>query len=362
VAKRVVIDPGHGGSDPGAVANQLREKDLTLTISKRIRAALLRDYEVEVDLTRSTDIDVSLQARSAFANRLGADFFLSVHINSGGGEGYEDFIHRDLADTSAAAGLRSVLHDAITPIIRRHGLRDRGKKKANFSVLRETRMPAVLTENLFIDNTADAALLRGDAFLAEVAEAHVSGIARALTLRRKQEVVVPATRMLAGPRVAVSGARSYVVSRQHGDYTDGDVSGIVGLYFDTARAVGLDPLLAISQMVLETANLSSFWSQRPRRNPAGIGVTGAAGVGLSFPSWSVAVRAHVGRLLAYALGRGMENDRQRELIAEALSWRALPDRLRGVAPTLAGLAGTWAADREYAVKISRIANDIRASA
>jgi hypothetical protein len=171
--------------------------------------------------------------------------------------------------------------------------------------------------------------------------------------------VTPRARLLAKPRVSASRARRYCLARPHGEYTEQDVARIVQLYFDAARPVGLDPLLVVSQMVLETANLTSFWSQRPRRNPAGIGVTGEPGAGISFGSWPKAVRAHAGRLLAYALPLEGENSLQRALIEEALTWRPLPANRRGVAPTLQGLAGTWATDLEYADKISRIANEIR---
>lgn len=154
----------------------------------------------------------------------------------------------------------------------------------------------------------------------------------------------------------------YVLARTHGGYTDANVRTIIRHYDQTARGVGIDPLLVVAQMVLETANLSSHWSQPPRRNPAGIGVTGEPGKGISFPNWKAAVRAHVGRVLAYALPKGQETAAQRELITEALAWRPLPDSLRGAAPTPARLAGTWAADTQYAAKIVRIANEIAQAA
>jgi hypothetical protein len=113
-------------------------------------------------------------------------------------------------------------------------------------------------------------------------------------------------------------------------------------------------------MVEETGHLTSFWSQRPPRNLAGIGVTGEPGVGLSFPDLKTAVRAHTGRLLAYALPSGTGSLAQTELISEALAFRPLPTQDRGVAPTLKGLAGTYAADPQYAVKLARMANEIRA--
>jgi hypothetical protein len=152
-----------------------------------------------------------------------------------------------------------------------------------------------------------------------------------------------------------------MLSRPHGTYTDADVRAIIADYYAVAPAVGLDPLLVVAQMVEETGNLTSFWSQRPRRNPAGIGVTGQPGEGLSFPDWRTATRAHTGRLLAYALPKNTENQAQANLIKEALSFRPLPDNLRGAAPTLAGLAGTWAHDPRYAENISSVANQIRGS-
>jgi hypothetical protein len=151
-----------------------------------------------------------------------------------------------------------------------------------------------------------------------------------------------------------------MLARPHGAYSDRDVQVIIGQYYTTAAAVGLDPLIVVAQMVEETGHLTSFWSQRPRRNLAGIGVTGEPGVGLSFPDLKTAIRAHTGRLLAYSLPSGTGSQAQIQLIDEALAFRPLPQNLRGVARTLQGLAGTWAMDPQYAVKLAGVANDIRA--
>ncbi len=167
--------------------------------------------------------------------------------------------------------------------------------------------------------------------------------------------------LVAAARATQEHAIAYLLHRAHGEYTDADVRTIVGHYYATAPTVGLDPLLVVAQMSEETGHLTSFWSQRPRRNPAGIGVTGKAGEGLSFPDWRTSVRAHTGRLLAYAMPSGHETAAQRQLIHEALAFRPLPGHLRGAAPTLRKLARTWAADPQYAVKLAGVANDIRAS-
>src|SRR5699024_5009796 len=87
---KILIDPGHGRNDPGASSNRLKEKDLTLDISKRVNDNILSNYEVKTKMTRTSDKTVSLNNRTSSANAWGADLFLSVHINSGGGTGYED--------------------------------------------------------------------------------------------------------------------------------------------------------------------------------------------------------------------------------------------------------------------------------
>ncbi|MDQ3092701.1 MAG: glucosaminidase domain-containing protein [Actinomycetota bacterium] len=86
----------------------------------------------------------------------------------------------------------------------------------------------------------------------------------------------------------------YLVPKYNGAYTDADIRWIVGRDFDVSVKAGVDPLVVIAQMDHETGHLSSYWSQRPRRNPAGIGVTGAPGAGVSFPRWYHSVDAHIG--------------------------------------------------------------------
>ncbi|HEV8220322.1 MAG TPA: N-acetylmuramoyl-L-alanine amidase [Streptosporangiaceae bacterium] len=167
------------------------------------------------------------------------------------------------------------------------------------------------------------------------------------------------SKLLAGPRAPAHQAREFLLGKSHGDYTNHDVEVIVDGYYATAIAVGLDPLLVVAQMSEETGHLTSFWSQRPRRNFAGIGVTGEEGKGNKFPSLTAGIRAHTGRLLAYVLPAGAANPAQAALITEALEARDLPADRRGIAPTLAGLSGKWATDKHYAAKVVSVANQIR---
>lgn len=180
---KIYLDAGHGGTDTGAVGNGLREKDLTLKIALKIRD-LLRNYNCSVRLSRTDDKTVSLSQRTNDANAWGANFFLSVHINSGGGTGYEDYIYNKLSENSHTARIRDIIHSEIVKSLGT-GVRNRGKKKENFHVLRETKMDAMLTENLFIDTKADADLLKSDEFLNRVAQGHVNGLVKAFGLKRK---------------------------------------------------------------------------------------------------------------------------------------------------------------------------------
>ncbi|MDF9296116.1 N-acetylmuramoyl-L-alanine amidase [Geobacillus stearothermophilus] len=181
---RIVLDAGHGGHDPGAVANGLKEKDLTLAIVKHI-GKMLGEYEgAEVHYTRTDDRFLELSERAAIANKLKADLLISVHINAGKGTGFETYVYNG-GVSSRTIALQNMLHSEILAAMRQFGnITDRGKKRANYAVLRETKMPAVLTENLFIDSN-DAKLLKNEAFLKAVGEAHARGVAKFLGLPKK---------------------------------------------------------------------------------------------------------------------------------------------------------------------------------
>ncbi|MFA1818989.1 N-acetylmuramoyl-L-alanine amidase [Virgibacillus oceani] len=173
---KVYLDPGHGGSDPGAAGNGLKEKDVVLKIARYTRNYLQNDYSgVSVRMSRNDDSFPSLTDRTNDANSWGADIFVSIHINAfnGSAYGYEDYIYNQLSRNSEAGKLQDALHAELAPLFRNN----RGKKQANFAVLRQSSMPAVLTENGFIDNSQDADFLKSDSNLRKIAEAHAKGIA-----------------------------------------------------------------------------------------------------------------------------------------------------------------------------------------
>lgn len=179
------------------------------------------------------------------------------------------------------------------------------------------------------------------------------------------------------PGLAARAAQA-ILTRSHGAYTDHDIAAvIVPAYITQCATVGLDAAIVLAQLIHETGNLTSWWSQRPRRNPAGIGVTGAVWAtpprtgawvkrgplwveGVAFPTWEQdAIPAHIGRLLAYALPAGQGTPAQQQLIAHALAIRPLPATFRGAATRLQGLNGRWAwPGLFYAQKLAALANTL----
>jgi N-acetylmuramoyl-L-alanine amidase len=190
MTKKIMWDPGHGGADPGACANGLKEKDLTLQITKYGMAHLTENYTgFEQRSTRLTDVTVDLSKRDDEADKWGADAFQSIHINAGKGNGFESYIYNNLSAKSkpAATAFQNVVNGEILNAMRKFGdIKPHGliAKNANFSVLRETNMTALLTENLFIDSS-DSKYLKDEAFLKAVGEAHARGIAKFLGLPSK---------------------------------------------------------------------------------------------------------------------------------------------------------------------------------
>lgn len=177
----VALDAGHGGTDPGAQGFGIVEKDSALDLTLRVAALLRAGYAVDVRLTRSTDVFVPLGERATMANGWKADYFVSLHHNAAGGEGFESYVYP--GTRSGPSGVRQdAVHAAIMKALAPLGVADRGKKEANFAVLRQTTMPAVLLENLFVDNALDAGLLKDSAVRQNLAAAIAEGVAKAMAL------------------------------------------------------------------------------------------------------------------------------------------------------------------------------------
>ena len=213
---RIVIDPGHGGYDPGAKGVGINEAELVLDISLRLEKLLAKLPGVRVVLTRRDDTYVSLQERTAIANRESADLFLSIHANANASpqaRGVETY-YLDFATNLSAASVAArenaasgqsmaALPDVIKTIALNNKLdesrdfatfvqraviqklktangavRDLGVKQAPFVVLIGAAMPSILAEVSFLTNAQEARLLKGPAYRQKIAEALFDGIRR----------------------------------------------------------------------------------------------------------------------------------------------------------------------------------------
>jgi len=171
----VVLDPGHGGTDPGAIGiGGIRETDVVLEVSKIVKK-LLSEKGVKVRLTRKNEVDLDLPIRVSFANNLDADIFVSIHANASRGK------RRDIngLETFYFRGGRGRL---LAKRIQKHILRvspgspDRGVKQGRFYVIKNTRMPAVLVEIGFLTGRLDARRLEKTAHRQRLAYAIAKGI------------------------------------------------------------------------------------------------------------------------------------------------------------------------------------------
>lgn len=238
MSKLVVIDPGHGGKDPGAVSGGLKEKELTLKISKRVKSTLEKNYSANVKMTRSTDKYLTLKERTDFANKQKAEFLISIHINAGGGTGYEDFIYNKLSDSSATASFRNVVHVEVEKVLSEYKIRNRGKKKKNLHVLRESNMSAMLVEILFIDTEKDQKFLKNDEFLNKIADSIALGISKALKLKKLDKS--KPTKTDTQPKKSSKSRSSVIVKRGDSGSTVKDLQRVLRKYGYRLGKSGVD--------------------------------------------------------------------------------------------------------------------------
>lgn len=213
--RKIVLDPGHGGKDPGAIGvDGIAEKDIVLSVAKKLAKKLTREMGVQVVLTRKSDSFVPLEQRTAIANAEDADLFLSLHMNaaaSGDAKGLETYY---LDNTSDEASLRLAarengtartdvsdlqfilsdmtqnmkLEDSISLAHRLHGslvssmskkmgaVKDLGVKKSLFYVLVGARMPSVLVEMFFITNKSEGRAMGRESYQNAIVDALYDGI------------------------------------------------------------------------------------------------------------------------------------------------------------------------------------------
>jgi N-acetylmuramoyl-L-alanine amidase len=215
--RKIVLDPGHGGKDPGAIGiGGVAEKDIVLAVAKKLAQKLKREMRVEVVLTREDDRFIPLEDRTAIANAEDADLFVSLHMNAspnGEAKGLETYYLDNTTDEASmrlaarenATSRKNIsdlqfilsdmmqnmkLEDSITLAHRLHhslvggmsrrlaDVKDLGVKKALFHVLVGARMPSVLVEMFFITNRTEGRAMSQDRYQNAVVDALYDGIVK----------------------------------------------------------------------------------------------------------------------------------------------------------------------------------------
>ncbi len=215
--RRLVIDPGHGGKDPGAIGvGGLKEKDVVLKVAKKVARDIANQMGIQVLLTRSTDVFIPLEERTAIANTQGGDLFISIHANSSKSpkpHGIETY-YLDLAGNDAEQGVAALENSAsshqvsdlqhilsslmqntkkdesarLAGIVQTRLVTDLGRsypeitshgvKKAPFVVLIGAQMPSILTEIAFVSNPLEARRLRDERYIQALADSITDGVVK----------------------------------------------------------------------------------------------------------------------------------------------------------------------------------------
>jgi N-acetylmuramoyl-L-alanine amidase len=216
----IVLDPGHGGKDPGALGRKgTREKDVVLKISKHLRDLLVKEAHAKVLMTRESDVFIELEDRATFANQHKADIFVSIHINSHPKQSIKGLELYHFGEASDPRALEVAARENGTPLENNapawqfiladklhdkkiedsqefawttkkalvkylqpfYKIKDHGVKTAPFFVLRMTTMPAILAEIAFISNPTEEKLLKSSTYQKRMAQGIFEGIKSYLT-------------------------------------------------------------------------------------------------------------------------------------------------------------------------------------
>lgn len=295
MSKLIVLDGSHGGKDPGAVgSNGLKEKDVSMKIIEKVVEQLI-PYDVEVAFTRTSDVFIELSERAAIANRLNADCFISIHCNSFSdpkSNGTETFTYTKV-DSKTVAFAESVHNNLVNSI----KLRDRGIKQADYAVLRETNMIALLLEIAFISNPEECKLLGDEAFINKVSRGIVNGITSCFKLSSMAQgtpIISKATATLEQCQEwakAKSAKQTFIENAK--------------IYFKLCNSIGINPVMAYAQYALESG-YGHHKGTVPESycNPCGLKVAAGGGdtekdAHMQFENWEKGISAHVDHIALY---------------------------------------------------------------
>ena len=340
----IMIDPGHGGGDNGAIGpSGVKEKDINLLVAERLHL-LMAESGIEAYMTRKygPSVEVPLAKRTELANSINADYFISIHANaatSPTAHGTETYYYYGSEEG------RKLAEAVQAELVAATGLADRGIKESGFYVLRATAMPAILVELAFLSNPEEERLLATSAFQEKCARAIWAGVKKATGI--KQE-----TSILHAPRATVGQAQAWAKAKGATDV----FIGLADIYWTLAPKAGVDPVVAYAQAAKETG-YGKFGGviDETYHNPCGIKTSEGGGnydprAHQRFASWEDGVSAHIDHLALYAGAPGYPKK-------GTLDPRHFP-YLLGTAKTVEQLGGKWAPSATYGTDIVRLMHEL----
>jgi N-acetylmuramoyl-L-alanine amidase len=366
---RVMLDPGHGGDDPGATndAAGLVERELVLDIARRTKARL-EEAGYSAALTRNDNAtDYANTPRGVIANACHAAVYVSIHLNSFG-EPEPNYAKTFWGIEEKDAAFASVMQAALVSRLQPGtDLGDSGLEVLENGGLMTARMPAVLVEPVFLSNPAEAARLADPAGERReaIAVAVTDGVDAWLRSKRlgpldvagipgrtRGLIMTAQDPLLAAPRG--SAVRALASALRAGARRPEDLRTYLMEVYRLAPLVGIDPAIVVAQSAHETG-----WWQSPawtdHLNPAGIGITGSDVASPSWENGEAAARAHLVHLFLYAAGPIPPGHPLEPYIP--LDPRYDAARAAGRAKSaisLADLTGLWATDPDYGGRVARV--------
>lgn len=347
----VVLDPGHGGTDPGACAKGLQEKDLVSSISKFCKE-YLETKGIKVFQTRDTDKSMGINERAAFANKKQAALFISIHTNAGGGDGVEVIYS---ITGGASLKMAQAMSDSINKVTGQNKrpkdiytrVNDEGHDY--FGVIRQTSMPAVIVECAFIDSK--------DVEIIDTSEERkLMGKAIGEAILKVLDVKIEKSTTIIGPATAtLEQCREWAhIKKSKQTFIDNLL-----IYFNECLKVGINPVVAITQYAKETG-YGKFGGvlDESYKNPCGLKETTSgkddctiAEAHKRFNTWEDGIKAHIDHLALYAGVNGYP--KVNTLDPRHFSY------LKGKVPTVEALGGSWCPSDTYGHDLVKMIKEIK---
>lgn len=323
--KNIFVDIGHGGRDVGAMAaDGTFEKDINLKVGLILVDKLKEDNRFEVKASRETDVNLTLSERASMSNAWGADVFISIHHNAANkkasGAELIHTIHTTKSQGDEIAEYIAKEFEASGQHIRRIFSKENSKGQDWYGVIRYTFAPAVITEYAFIDNAKDLFRIDDEEEYIIEAMAIYTGLIKYFGFTEE---------LIMGTSQATAEQMDAFLRKVNPEAPE-----VAQIYLDEGKAEGVRGDVAFAQALKETNYWRFTGIAKPEwHNPAGLGVTGPAGIGNRFPDWKTGIRAQIQHLKAYASKEPLN----KPLVD--VRFNLVP---RGIAPTWEGLNGKWA--------------------